>query len=54
MAGRKTRSWIHIIGFVVTMASVIYLIFELEYPRLGLVRIDPTDQLLVDLRKNME
>jgi hypothetical protein len=54
MAGRKTRSWTHIIGFVVTMAVVIYLIFQLEYPRLGLVRIDSMDQILIELRQRMQ
>src|SRR5262249_31574607 len=48
MAGRKSRSWTHLIGFVVTMAAAIYLIYELEHPRLGLIRIDPMDQVLVD------
>jgi hypothetical protein len=54
MAGRKSRSWTHVIGFVITMAAAIYLIYELEHPRLGLIRIDPMDQVLVDLRQKMK
>jgi hypothetical protein len=54
MAGRKSRSWTHIFGFVITMAAAIYLIFELEHPRLGLIRIDAMDQVLVDLRQTMK
>ncbi|HWQ92013.1 MAG TPA: DUF4239 domain-containing protein [Clostridia bacterium] len=54
MAGRKSRSWTHLIGFVVTMAAAIYLIYELEYPRLGLIRIDAMDQVLMDVRQTMK
>jgi len=54
MAGRKSRSWTHILGFVITMAAAICLIYELEYPRLGWVRIDAMDQVLVDLRRRMD
>jgi hypothetical protein len=53
MAGRKSRSWIHIFGFVITMAATICLILDLEYPRLGLIRIDAMDQVLVELRQTM-
>lgn len=54
MAGRKSRSWTHILGFVVTMAAAICLIYELEYPRLGWIRIDAMDQVLVELRQRMD
>lgn len=53
MAGRKTRSWTHIVGYVITMVVVIYLIFQLEYPRLGFIRMESMDQVLVDLRERM-
>jgi hypothetical protein len=53
MAGRKSRSWTHIISFAVTTAAAIYLIYELEYPRLGSVRVDAMDQVLVELRQTM-
>lgn len=53
MAGRKSHSWTHIIGYVITMVVVIYLIFQLEYPRLGFIRMELMDQVLVDLRERM-
>jgi len=31
----------------------IYVIIDLEFPRIGLIRINATDRLLVDLRKKM-
>lgn len=31
----------------------IYLILDIEYPRLGLIRIDAFDQALIELRASM-
>jgi hypothetical protein len=33
---------------------VIYVILDLEYPRLGLIRIDATDAMLGELRRSMD
>jgi len=54
MAGGKGRSWTHIIGFAAVMTITLYVIIEIEYPRLGLIRVDAVDQVLVDLRKSMQ
>jgi hypothetical protein len=54
MAGGKWRSWIHIFGFAAIMAVTMYVIFDIEYPRLGLIRVDAFDQALVDLRQSMK
>ena len=48
-----SRSWIHIIGFSLAMAMTIYVILDVEYPRVGFIRVDQTDQVLIDLRKSM-
>ena len=53
MAGGKTRSWIHLIGFALIMATTVYVILDLEFPRLGIIRIDAFDQILVELRQSM-
>ena len=53
MAGGKTRSWIHLIGFALIMATTVYVILDLEFPRLGIIRIDTFDQVLVELRQSM-
>ncbi len=53
MAGGKTRSWIHVIGFALIMATTVYVILDLEFPRLGIIRIDAFDRVLVDLRQSM-
>jgi hypothetical protein len=54
MAGGKTRNWVHMTGFALIMAAAIYVILDLECPRLGWIRIDAVDQLLVDVRENMK
>lgn len=36
------------------MSIAVYVIVDLEFPRLGLIRIDAADQLLVQLRKSMK
>jgi hypothetical protein len=53
MAGGKSRSWLHFLGFAAVMSLTVYVIVDLEYPRLGLIRIDDADRLLIELRENM-
>jgi hypothetical protein len=54
MTGGKSHSWIHIIGFSAITAATIYVILDLEYPRLGLIQIEHTDSALIDLLKSMK
>jgi hypothetical protein len=55
MAGGQSSSrWIHMLVFAVIMALTVYVILDLEYPRLGLIRVDAVDQVLVDLRDSMK
>jgi len=53
MGESKKPEWIHIMVFSAIMAVAVYVIFDLEYPRLGLIRVDAADQLLIDVRKAM-
>jgi len=53
MAGGKSRSWIHVIGFALILAATVYVILDLEFPRLGLIRIDSFDRVLIELRSSM-
>ena len=54
MAKGKARSWLHMLALAATMALSIYVILDLEFPRLGLIRVDTFDQVLVDLRESMK
>jgi hypothetical protein len=54
MAGEKTRSWLHILGFAFAITVSFYIILDLEFPRLGLIQVDAFDQTLVTLRESMK
>lgn len=53
MAGSRTRSWLHISCFTGSLLLVIYVILDIEYPRMRLIRVDHYDQLLVAVRAMM-
>lgn len=54
MAGDKTWSWLHAVAFAVFVAAAVYVILEIEYPRLGLIRLSEFDSVLVELRDSMK
>ena len=53
MSGAVVRSWFYMLIVAATMSLTLYVILDLEYPRLGLIRIDAADQTLIDLRRLM-
>jgi hypothetical protein len=53
MASGEKRNWIYIIGITATISIATYVIVELEFPRLGVVRVNAFDQTLVELRETM-
>jgi hypothetical protein len=54
MSGSNVRSWMHIMGFSAVLAITVCVIMDLEYPRLGMIRVDSFDRILVELRQSME
>jgi hypothetical protein len=54
MAGGKDRKWLHVIGFALVIGITVYVILDIEFPRLGLIRVDAFDKALVDLLKSMK
>jgi hypothetical protein len=55
MAGRAgPRPWLHMGAYALVMSMAFFVIMNLEYPRLGLIRVDIADQVLVDLRASMK
>lgn len=54
MAKAESQSLLHVLGFAVILGLSVYLILDLEFPRLGLLRIDPFDQALSELRASMD
>jgi hypothetical protein len=47
------RMWLHMLAFGLATSAAVFVILELEYPRLGWIRVDPVDRVLVDLRARM-
>jgi hypothetical protein len=54
MSAAKARSWLHMIGFAASMALAVHVVIDIEYPRLGLIRVDTFDQVLVDVLESMK
>jgi hypothetical protein len=53
MAKAVRQSALHLFGFAALMALSVYLILDIEYPRLGIIRIDSFDQSMIELRTSM-
>jgi hypothetical protein len=54
MASSGARySRLHPLAFALVLTATVYVILDLEYPRIGFIRIDAADQLLVDVRESM-
>lgn len=47
-------NYIHIMSYVLITAFVIYLIIDVELPRLGLINVDSFDSILIDARNRMD
>ena len=54
LAASQSRSWFYPVIFAAILSSAVYVIVDIEYPRLGLVRVDAADHILGDLRKSMQ
>ena len=52
-ASNERRGLVHRVGVAATLALAVYVIVELEYPRMGLVRVNSMDQALIELRTTM-
>ena len=54
MSSGQHRSWLHILGFTVLTVIIVYVMLDVEYPRAGLIHLESTDQLLVNLHEHMK
>ena len=56
IAGSQTRQvGLHLLAFaLIIMTATIYVIFDLDYPRFGLMRLHFADQGLIDLLDAMK
>jgi hypothetical protein len=53
MGGDGARSWLHVVSFAAVLTVALYVILDLEYPRLGFIRIDWMDRFLEEVRRGM-
>jgi len=54
MADNQAGRWIYMLAFAAVIVGVVYVILDLEFPRLGWNRFQDFDQALADVRKNMQ
>jgi len=54
MAGVKTWSWLHALGFALFVTLAVYVILDIEYPRAGFVRLSASDWPMIELRDSMK
>jgi hypothetical protein len=47
------RSWMHMVLFAGTLTAALYIVTDMEYPRLGLIRIEGFDHFLADTLNHM-
>jgi hypothetical protein len=50
----KPVPWLQVITFVLTLVITVYIILDLEYPRLGLIRVDAADEMLHSVLRSMK
>jgi len=53
MAASAGHSWIHMVLFAGTLTVALYTVTDMEYPRLGLIRIESFDHFLADAYEQM-
>ena len=54
MANASARSPVHMALFAGTLTMALYIVTDMEYPRLGLIRIDAFDHFLADAYEQMQ
>jgi hypothetical protein len=47
------RSWLHMLTFAAVISLTVYVIIDIEFPRVGLIRVDAADDLLLQVRESM-
>ncbi|MGH7725965.1 MAG: DUF4239 domain-containing protein [Candidatus Eiseniibacteriota bacterium] len=53
MGANDRRNWLHPVVFALVLTLTVYVIVDMEYPRLGFIRVDAFDRVLVEVRNEM-
>jgi cytochrome c oxidase subunit IV len=51
---RSRSSWLYVVPFAATTAIAVYVILDVEFPRVGLVRLDASDYVLTEVLERMK
>ena len=51
--GGMPRNWLHLLTFALLFSLTLYVIVDMEYPRVGLIRVTAIDRVLEDVRDSM-
>lgn len=54
LARGTSRRWLHTLGYAAILSVTVYVIVDIEFPRLGFIRIDDIDRVLIDLHSSMK
>jgi len=53
LGGGVRRNWLHLLTFALLFSLTLYVIIDIEYPRVGLIRVTAMDRVLQDVRDSM-
>ena len=53
-SANAVRGWFHPVVFAAILSLTVYVIADIEFPRLGLIRVDAADHVLIDLLQRMQ
>jgi hypothetical protein len=53
MAKRKRRSPLHVVLYAGVVAITVYVVMDLDNPRIGLIKLDATEQILHELHDSI-
>ncbi len=53
-SANTVRRWFYPVVFAAILSTTVYVIIDVEFPRVGFIRVDAADRVLVDLRKSMQ
>jgi hypothetical protein len=54
ISANGVRNWAYVITFAVVSGAALYVTIDYEFPRVGLVRLDPVDRVLVETLEKMK
>jgi hypothetical protein len=54
MSLKLQRNLLHTLLFALAISATIYVVLDLEYPRVGLITLSSMDRALIDLRSMMQ